>query len=228
MKKTIFTGIIIASSLFAQTQTVDEIINKHIAAMGGKGKMLSLKTLNMSGSFTNPQGVVGSIVITKKNNAGSRIDRNLNGSKGWVIVTPVKGWVLSLGESAPKAMPDNEVKNYQIELDLQGPFTNYKENGTKIELAEKETVEGTACYKLKVTYKNNNQASYCIDIKTHRIVKRSREDNFIIYSNYKQNADGFWFANNQIYKSGAKFNFNKIEANILVDNKLFQADESIF
>ena len=44
-----------------------------------------------------------------------------------------------------------------------------------------------------------------------------------VYSNYKQNADGFWFAytNNTIQ---GEVNYEKIETNIKVDESIFKAN----
>ena len=54
MKKITGLGIFICSILFAnfvQAQTAAEIISKHIAAMGGREKIMTLSTAVMNGTF---------------------------------------------------------------------------------------------------------------------------------------------------------------------------------
>jgi len=46
-------------------------------------------------------------------------------------------------------------------------------------------------------------------------------DVFTIFSNYKQNADGYWFAYTNTNNRG-ETNFDKIETNIKVDEVIFK------
>jgi hypothetical protein len=226
MKKIITTGFFaLAIVFFAGAQTVDDIINKHIAAMGGKEKMMSLRTVKTTGRTDNGMAEV----FTKKHLAGIRIDRSYEGRKGWMVVTPAKGLELNFG-SNPKELPSDVVNLFRTELNLQGPFINYKEKGSKIEMIGKEKVEGADCYKLKVTYKSSTRATYYIDSKTYRLARRFFEPSGdLTYSNYKQNADGYWFPYTEMAtKSRGTRTFTKIETNIVVDNKIFQVDDGVF
>ena len=210
-------------------QTVDEIVSKHIIAMSGKEKMMSLKTVIITGSFINAQGTPVSLVFTKKHLVGYRTDRIVDGKKGWSIVTPKNGWVLQPGQSDPKEMPKANYDVHLMEFDLQGPFINYKEKGTTIIKDGKDKVADTDCYKLKLTFKNGNHANYYIDTKTYRKVRRTFEEiGDLIYSNYKQNANGYWFAYTEKGNNGGIRNFSKIETNVAVNDKMFEADEGVF
>ena len=215
---------------FAQAQTVDDIINKYIAAMGGKEKMMSLTTVKFTGNL-NIQGADVSIITTKKHLVGSRADISVMGSENYQIVTPAKGWVFMpvQGQTSPEEMPEDQF-NFSVNLlDLQGTLINYKEKGTTIEMAAKETVDGTGCYKLKVIFKNGNHTDYYIDSKSNFIFRISTKGNMngeetdiaTTYSNYKQNADGYWFAYTSSNSRG-ETNYEKIETNIPVDDSIFK------
>lgn len=233
MKNLIIFGIFILALVFAQfagAQTVDDVINKHIEAMGGKDKMMSLTSLKMSGSF-NVQGTDVSMVITRKHMVGSRADISVMGTENYQLITPAKGSVFMpiQGQSEPQAMPDDQLKTGQTQLDLQGPFINYKEKGNTISLVGKETIDGTECYKLQVTFKNGAHTDYYISTKDNRIYKTSTKLNIngedtdveTVYSNYKQNADGFWFPYTTTSLRG-ETNYDTIETNIAVDDKIFK------
>ena len=216
------SAVITAQSVYAQT--VDEIINEYITALGGKEKMLSLKTLKITGTNLNPQGNKVDVVQTHKHMVALRIDRNRNGTKSCTIATAKKGWITGFGETTPRAMDDDQLKASQARLDIQGALINYKEKGTKVELAGKEKIEGIDCFNLKVTFESGVVLNFYIDSKTYRISKISRGDNFTLFLNYKQNTDGYWFAYTNKQSNGAELAISTIETNIPVDDIIFQVD----
>ena len=235
MKKITGVVIFICSMLlanFVKAQTVAEIINKHIAAMGGREKIMTLSTAVMNGTFkaTGDTALI-SIVSTKKHLVGSRIDIEANGTNNYQIITPANGWLYTpvQGDKEPRPLIDDQFKVGQVQLDLHGPFINTAEKGYKIQLAGKETVNGSICYSLKVTAPNSNVTVYFIDSKSNFIVKSSTkmfqfgamEDVVTTYSDYKQNADGYWFAYSNAGPRGVT-HYDKIITDVPVDEKLFK------
>ena len=229
MKKLIFSGFFATVIvMFTHAQTVDEIINKHLTAMGGKEKLLALKTMKVTGTNLNPQGNNVEVVHTYKHMLGVRTDRNMSGAKSVTVITSKKGWLVAFGETTPQEMPEEQYKIVKERLDIQGPFVNYKEKGVKVEFVGKEKVEGIDCFNLKVTYKTGVVNNFYLDSKTYRISKRSIAENSTLYLNYKQNADGYWFPYKNKHANGAVYTISKIETNIPVDNKIFEMDEGVF
>ena len=233
MKNLIVFAIFILAMVFAQfaqAQTVDDVINKYIEAMGGKEKLMSLNTVKMSGSL-NVQGTDVGMVITKKNMVGTRVDFSIMGTENYQIVTADKGTVFMpiQQQTAPEPMSDEQFKMGQTQLDVQGAMLNYKEKGNNVVLAGKETIDGTECYKLNVTFKNGIKSDYYISSKDNRICKTSSKmtingeetDVQTTYSNYKQNAGGYWFAYTTVGIRG-ETNYDSIETNITVDDSIFK------
>ncbi len=227
-------AILIFGLLFAQfahAQTLDEIINKNLEAMGGKQKILTLSSALMTGTFTAmgaPSPI--NITTTKKYMVGSRIDIDANGVNNYQVITPAAGWIYTpiQGDKEPRPLTDDQTKMGQVQLDLHGPFLNYHEKGIKIVLAGKDTVNGSFCNKLKVTSPNGNITDYCIDSKSNFVVKTSTkifqfgalEDFVTMYSDYRKNADGFWFAYN-ISNQRGETKHESVTTNITIDEKIF-------
>ena len=217
---------------FARAQTVDEVINKYVEALGGKEKLATLKTLRMDGSMSL-QGTDVSITNTRSHMVGSRTDIVVMGTQNYQIVTPDKGWVFMpvQGQSAPEEMGADVFKYSHSQLDLQGPLVDYATKGNKVELEGKETIDGSETFKLKLTNKVGGVATYFIDAKTYRINKVSTKmtmggeeiESVTSLSNYKQNADGFWFAYTNTSVQGETY-YDKIETNIKVDESIFKAN----
>ena len=159
-----------------------------------------------------------------------RIDISVMGTANYQIVTPAKGTVFMpvQGMSEPTAMPDDQFKAISTQLDLESPFVNYIDKGTTVELAGNENVDGENCYNLKVTSKNGITTNFFISIRTSFLVKTSGKrvmngeemDVSTTYSNYKQNADGFWFPYSTTNMQGTT-DYSKIDTNIPVDDSIF-------
>ena len=165
---------------FAQAQTVDEIIDKNITAMGGKEKLASLKSVKMEGNLS-VMGNDVALVITTLHGAGMRADISVMGTENYQIVTPAKGTVFMpvQGMSEPTPMPEDQLKSATGQLDLQGALFNYKEKGSTVMLIGKETVDGEECYNIKLTNKMGTVTNYFISTKTNFKIK-SRSNNLFL------------------------------------------------
>lgn len=223
------------ASLFAFTvhaQTADEVIDKHIEAMGGKDKLTALKSLRMETNLS-VQGMEIPVIQTSAHNIGQRVDISAMGMEGYVITTPTAGWSYMpfMGQSAPEAMPEDQVKEGVDQLDLQGSLLGYKEKGHTVELIGKEEVDGTECYKLKLTTKEGKIRTLFIDSKNYYIVRRIAKANVngqemevtVNFGDFKKTEEGYVFP----HTIGGAFGqgdmtVTKIEVNKPVDEKLFK------
>jgi hypothetical protein len=237
MKKIMRIAFFICAFLLAQyahAQTQNEIIDKHVAAMGGREKIISLSSALMVGTFqATGDTVLIPITATKMQMIGSRIDIEANNTNNYQIITPTNGWIFTpvQGDKEPRPLMENQFKAGQVQLDLQGPFINAAEKGYKIEMDGSEMFDGLMCNKLKVTAPNANVTVYYIDSKSNFIVKASTkmfqfgalEDVVTTFSDYKQNESGFWFAYTNITPRG-KTHYDKIVTNVPVDVNIFKTN----
>lgn len=223
--------VLLLTVQFAQAQTMDEIINKHIEAMGGREKIITLSTAVMTGTFAAPGASAIHIITSKKHMVGSRIDIEANGTNNYQVITPANGWIFTpvQGDKEPRPLVADQFKVGQVQLDLHGPFVNYKEKGNKVVMAGKDTVNGSMCYKLQVTAPNGNVTVYAIDSRSYFIVKAitkmfqfgALEDVVTTYSDYKKNDDGYWFAYSNVTPRG-ETRYEVIETGKPVDEKIFK------
>ncbi len=210
MKHFLIPSLIISMLLpvqFMSAQTADEIVDKYINALGGKEKLLTLKTAKFTGSMT-ASGNELKLTYTTSHLKGTRTDILLKDLVNYPVVTSTSGIML---------MP------------VQGVLFNYKEKGTAVELIDTATINDELNYKLKLTFKNGIVTNYFIGSKNNRLNKTSGKRKIgdaafefqVAFSNYKQNADGFWFAYTTVSTQG-KTDFEKIETNIPVDESIFK------
>ena len=213
-------------------QTVDEIVKKHTEAMGGAERISSLKTVRMSGNM-NVQGTDIGVTITRSHMVGVRVDIDVEGTANYQVANATEGWVYmpAMGMPEPTKMQEAEWKALSSQMDVQGLLFNWKEKGSTVVLDGSEEVDGSTAHKLKITQKSGVIVTTYIDAKTGRIMKTAGKANIqgqemdIItsFSDYRQNADGYWFPYTITNMQGT-VNFEKIETNIAVDEKIFTKD----
>jgi hypothetical protein len=175
MKNLLIFGFFIVALVvaqFAQAQTVDEVINKHIAALGGKENLNKIQNVVMEGSLSI-QGTEIALTITQVNNKLNRQDITAMGMHGFDMMTDKEGWQYMpfQGMQKPEPKTADEVKKSQSDLDIAGPLVDYAAKGHKVELLGKEDVEGTECYKLKVTLAAGKEVTYFIDPASSMIIR---------------------------------------------------------
>lgn len=219
-------------SFTVSAQTADEVVAKHIEALGGKEKLATLKSLRMETNLS-VQGMEIPVIVTRVHNVGQRVDISAMGMDGYIINTPTAGWSYMpfMGQSAAEAMPEDQVKEAADELDLQGVLFNYQEKGNKVELLGKEDVDGTECFKLKLTTKSGKERTFFLDPKTYYILRTvakavvmgQEQEVTVNYGDYKKTEEGFVFA----HSIGGAFGqgdmtVTKLEINKPVDEKVFK------
>jgi hypothetical protein len=137
-----------------QAQTADEIIEKYIKNTGGKDKWLALKSVKMAGKAK--QGGLEFPFVSLQAQGGKQ--RQAFTFQGKEIVQPAfdgnSGWNTNMMTMKAEKMEAEDSENMKQEsADFPDPFLNYKEKGYKVALEGKETVEGTECFKIKLTKK---------------------------------------------------------------------------
>jgi len=214
-------------------QPVDEIVNKYIEALGGKEKLLSIKTIKMEGSL-GVQGLEVGVTVTAVHMVGTRTDIAVPGmGEGFQIVNTTTGWNFMpfQGQASPQEITDAQHKASVNQLDVHGVLVNYSEKGHQVELLGKEMIEGAECYKLKVVNKEGKIYTLYIDTKTYYRVKSitnspgagGETETATTYSDFKKTPDGYVFPFTQSNARGTIL-FTSIEVNKPVNESIFKVE----
>ena len=233
MKKSILLILTIASTLFAFKPadiTLDEIINKHIEAIGGRANWEKIKTLRMESNM-KAQGAEIKMVVVQMDKKAMRQDITLMGMTGYSIITTTEGWEFMpfQGQTKPEAMTADDLKNSQEDLYLQDEFLIYKELGKKLEYFGKDDVDGTECYKIKMTDKDAKETTFYIDPSSWLVLKQTKKvqangkemEVSTTYGDYKKLPEGIVYPMS-IVGGWGESSITKIEINPSVDESIFK------
>jgi hypothetical protein len=174
--------ILIAFSFFTSLlatvngQSVQEVVARHIEALGGKEKLQSLNSVYQEGTAVLPNGARMTLKKWRVYDRLYREEVDYGGGRIVVIVTPRQGWVSSPATSGVfKPLPEAQLKALQTEIDPAGPLADYNAKGYKIERAGLDTVDGHPCYAIRVWFPSKQFITYSIDEKTWYILRESRK-----------------------------------------------------
>jgi outer membrane lipoprotein-sorting protein len=225
---------ILLMSLAAQAQTVDEVIAKNIQAHGGMDKLKSVKSIKISQTL-KAGGFQAAIRQVSKRPDKVRDEFIIQGMTQIQAYDGKAGWTVNpfSGRRDAELMSAEDMKGLQVEADIDGPLVDYAQKGHKAELVGHDSVEGTDCYKIKLTLKNGDIRTYFLDsdsylelkIENQRTVRGAIQENEIYFGDYEK-VDGIYFA--FAIEQGQKgdgnrvqLTVNKIELNVPLDDALF-------
>jgi hypothetical protein len=211
-------------------KTADEIINKHIEAIGGADAWRKVNSIRMEGNM-KVQGADVNVVRTVLHQKGMRVDISFGGMNGYNIMTNTAGWNFMpfQGQTQPEPSTEEDIKEGQSDLDAQDELVDYKEKGTSVELAGKDDVEGTECFKLLVTFKSGKTETLFIDPKSYYTIRQVAKQKAngqemeitTDFSNYQKLPEGIMVSMSMTQPFG-ELNVTKVEVNIPVDETTFK------
>jgi hypothetical protein len=230
MKRFFLSILAIAMVGFTYAQTADEIVAKHVAAIGGPDAWKKVNSMVTTGTIKINGAEIG-ISQTVLNGKGSRQDISAMGMNGYQIVTPAAGWNFMpfQGQKAPEPITADDLKEAQDELDVQGSLVDYNTKGHTIEYLGTDDVDGVDALKLKETLKSGKVETIFLDPKTYYIIRviakqkaNGKEmDVTTNLSNYQKLPEGIMVP----WSIGLPFGelvISKVEINKPVDENIFK------
>jgi hypothetical protein len=221
--------------------TLDEIIEKHIAARGGLARITAIQSLMLTGRIQFTPEVEAPITVRIRRPNQIRQDfilqtrtgtRAYDGSIGWQRMPGPSG-----GPTAVELLRDAELKNMQDEAEsaIDGPLVNYRARGHRVELAGKALFEQKSCFVLTVTLRSGHVMRQYLDAATFlevgerltRFVNGKETEIESTIGDYRE-VGGVLFAH--LFVSGtadhpreSRLQFEKIVVNPQMDEMIFKA-----
>lgn len=176
---TLAAALLLVCAPLASAQTADEVVEKSIAAMGGRAALAKLhsRTTNGTIALQTPGGEIsGSIEVYNKAPNKSRsvikvdltqfgagnvaIDQRFDGTIGYVM-DPLQG---------NRDVTGNQLDNLK-NSSFPSPFLDYKERGVTATLMPKQQVLGKETIVLQLTPKTGSAIKNYIDAETYMLVR---------------------------------------------------------
>lgn len=221
----------IGSAATAGAQTADEIVQKHVDAVGGLDNWKKINSIKLIGTM-NAGGMELPVTVTTVNGKGYRMEFTMSGMANYMILTPTEGWMCFpvQGQQKPEPVPAAEVKEEQDQLDASmDPLIDYKAKENKITYMGKDQVEGTECHKIKCVSKAGKESTIFIDASNYYAIRTTEktkaggkeQESVTNLGNYQKLAEGVVFPMS-IDNDGAPITIKTVEINKPVDENIFK------
>lgn len=220
--------------LSTSAQTVDEVIAKNIQAHGGLEKVKAVRTIRITGKFS--QGSFRAGFLQENKRPGMvREEAIIQGLSQIQAYDGKTGWQVSPfgGRKDAELLSQDDLKGLQIDADIDGPLVDYKEKGHKAELMGHDSVEGTDCFKVRLALKNGDVRYYFLDADSFLEIKMENQSNIRGAVQFSESYFGDYEEVNGLYFAFAfeggpkgspertKYTVEKVEVNVPLDDALF-------
>lgn len=235
MKKISFTLFVSLLLLVPGTraQSVNDIVKRHIAAIGGAEKIKAIRSLQITGKMRQMSMVFPleqKIVIGK----GWYLEVEFKGKKIRQGYYEGTGWSSDdmLGTGKPEPMMPAELKKTRENTLLFFGLASFASVGASIELAGKEEVEGVETYRVKMKKKDGETINYYLSTEDYTLIKSlspsetggRKYELETLYSDFKL-VNGVRIPYYRIEKINGEISseifFEKVETNLVFDKTVF-------
>jgi hypothetical protein len=170
--------VLLGVAPFACAQTVDEIIAKNIQARGGLENLKAIKTVRMTAKI-NQGGFRATVLQENQRPNKVREEFIIQGMAEIEAYDGKTAWQVSPfeGRKDPNLVSADDAKALVESADIDGQLVDYKNKDHRAELVGHDSVEGTDCYKIKLTQANGDVRYFYIDADSFLDLKVETERN---------------------------------------------------
>lgn len=202
------------AAVWAPGQSADELVAKNLAARGGAAKLRAVRTMRINGTIAFGEEKSPIMVMARRPGqireefavGGTMMTRAYDGTTGWQAQK--KG-----AENKVEALGGGEANNIREEAEnaIEGPLLDYASKGSKAEALGRDSWDGKAVYKLKITTQMGTSIVQFLDAATyleiHEEIERTANGKLVVIvedvGDYRD-VDGIRFAHR--FVSGPKDN----------------------
>ena len=185
-----------ASKTTAALTSVDEIVTRHVAAVGGLDKIRAINTLRERGHITAGVDRQALVMRERKRPDRTRFELTTQGVTAVFVSNGERGFKVSPFDNdvGPTPLAEEAIAEAAEQADIEGPLVDWKQKGHTVELVGTETVRGREAYKLKLTLASGGVRHEYIDAgtllrtrtQTTRTVRGRPLEIETTYSDYKK------------------------------------------
>jgi outer membrane lipoprotein-sorting protein len=151
----------------AKAQSADELVDKYVAALGGREKLKALQTIRLTA--TSAMGAMSfSMTMTKSRPNLVRLDSTISGATMVQGYDGTTAWQLvpQMGETIAHPVSGTVEEALREDAEFDPWPLDYRTRGTVVEFVGRETVDNTPAYRLKVTRRIGAEISVWLDAST--------------------------------------------------------------
>lgn len=237
--KPIFLFALLITALFANAQTADDIINKHIAATGGADKWAKVYAVKYSGVYVMGPGMEAPVteINLSKPFKGYYSDFTWQGMTTQQAMRADSGWNYNPfgGKRESDPLSPNDIRNLNLQYDPQGMLFNYKQKGYTVDYLGMDDMDGADVFKLRLITKEGDMVYYYLDAETYYVLKIVRriklaekeEKSYYVFSDFRKTDYGVVLpfsaqgVDEKGTEQGGPVNITKVEVNGTIDPALF-------
>jgi outer membrane lipoprotein-sorting protein len=176
----------------AWTQSVDEVLARHVEARGGRQRLKQLTSVRMSGTIAFGEGPAAPFVLLMRRPNQMRTEFSFQGQTGIQAFDGERAWAVlpMTGKSEPEYLPAEASREAADQADIEGPLVDAAAKGHRVVLAGRERVEGRECLKLELTLKSGAVRHVYLDAESFLEVKgegrrRAGSDEVVLETYYR-------------------------------------------
>lgn len=230
LKMAVVAAMVMMSGFSAQAQSADEIVNKHIEAVGGEAAWKKINSIKMDMKVSTAQMDFDMTIAMLLGKAGMQ-KMSAMGQEQVMVVTPSSGWGAGGGELIDLTDEQRSALYKQMhELQYTDDLIAAKSKKYTMVMGGKEKVNGKDAYKILVTDADGDDHTYFVDGASYQIVKETQMINVegqqmeqaINYSDFKKLPEGITMSMKQDMGDEGTITIKKIEINTIADEKMFE------
>jgi hypothetical protein len=215
----------------AATDTLDQVIAKHIAARGGADKWSAIRTMVVTGSQTS-FSKTAPFTLIRERDAKFHLDSQMGGKKVEIGFDGTSGWWDNHWfQEGAAPIKGADVPVVLRDADFVNPFFDYRARGHEVKLIGKSEFEGVESIAIEVKRADGMSETWHLDPKTYlEFARESPGSDFgspmplrTYYDDFRT-VDGVkmpFRIESQWYTRERIWNVDKIETNVPVDEKIF-------